>query len=78
MTSGRKAKAQRKLETSTPRDPAKRDPVREAHEQQQAHPLGEYAGAFAQWQVNIKSAMLAEIARVRAQQDPTTTEENSS
>lgn len=55
MTSGRKAKQQRReLAATTPRDPALPNPVRRMRE----HPLGQEAGAYVAWQEHTKAGLL--------------------
>lgn len=57
MTSGKRAKAQRRqatmIQSSTPRDPAAPPPS------YRDHALGEHAGAYVQWQERMKAGLLS-------------------
>jgi hypothetical protein len=70
---GRKARERRRrIETTTPRDPAAPEPPSFARAK---HPLGESAGAYLQWQEHMKAGLLRIMEENRKALDACTQDE---
>lgn len=64
---GRKAKAKRRDQMPGVAQ-AVRELRAESPQHRTAHPLGEYVGAYEQWQDNMKRVLLTEIAKSKKEQ----------